>query len=131
MEHFSTEIDKLRIRRVIENLMRNAVEAMPLKGILTFRTRKEGELMVFEVEDTGLGISKDRLGTLFKPFQTTKETGTGLGLTYCKNTIEEHHGQIEVKSKVGSGTTFIIKIPIKKPVTEKDIPAAIPLANHK
>jgi PAS domain S-box-containing protein len=131
LEHFSVEIDKLRIRRVIENLMRNAFEAMPSKGILTFTTRKDGEFAVLEVEDTGIGISKEKLVTLFKPFQTTKETGTGLGLTYCKNTIDDHRGQIEVKSKVGSGTKFIIRIPIKKPTSSKDVQAAIPVVNHK
>jgi signal transduction histidine kinase len=129
LEHVNVEIDKLRIRRVIENLMRNAVEAIPSKGVLTFACRKEGEFMVLEVEDTGIGISKERLNTLFKPFQTTKITGTGLGLTYCKNTLEEHSGKIEVRSKVGSGTTFTIKIPIKKAMMSQDTPSAIPLVN--
>lgn len=129
LEHVNVEIDKLRIRRVIENLMRNAVEAMPLKGVLTFACRKEGEFVVLEVEDTGIGISKERLNTLFKPFQTTKATGTGLGLTYCKNTLDEHSGRIEVRSKVGSGTTFTIRIPIKKAMMSKDIQSAIPLIN--
>jgi PAS domain S-box-containing protein len=112
LNHVNVEVDKLRIRRVIENLLRNAVEAIDSKGCVTFTSRRDEDSVVIEVEDTGTGIEKSRLDTLFKPFQTTKASGTGLGLTYCKNTLDEHKGQISVKSKVGSGTTFTLKIPM-------------------
>jgi len=108
------EIDKLRIRRVIENLIRNAVDAMPSKGSLLITSCREGDKAVIEVKDTGVGIPKEMTDKLFKPFQTTKANGTGLGLHYCKNTMDEHGGDIEVKSKVGSGTTFTLRIPMKR-----------------
>jgi len=114
LDHFSIEIDKLRMRRAIENLVRNAIDAMPSKGTLSLTSRKEGEKGVIEVKDTGTGISKEMLGKLFIPFNTTKEKGTGLGLHYCKNTLEEHGGSIEVDSKVGSGTTFTLRIPLRQ-----------------
>lgn len=126
LKRVNVEIDRLRIRRVIENLLRNAIEAIESKGCITFTNRREGDYVVIDVEDTGCGIEKSRLETLFKPFQTTKTTGTGLGLNYCKNTLEEHHGLISVKSKIGSGTTFTLRIPIKKMVDGKDLVSSPP-----
>jgi signal transduction histidine kinase len=114
LQHFSIEIDRLRMRRAIENLIRNAIDAMPSKGTLLLTSRKEGEKGVIEVKDTGTGIPNEMLGKLFTPFNTTKEKGTGLGLHYCKNTLEEHGGSIEVNSKAGSGTTFILRIPLRQ-----------------
>jgi len=64
------------------------------------------------VSDTGIGIPEDVIQSLFKPFHTTKEGGLGLGLYYCKRTVEAHEGTIELDSEVGAGTTFTIKIPV-------------------
>ena len=114
LEHVFVELDRLRMRRAIENLIRNAVDAMPSNGFLLISSRKEGDKGVIEVKDSGVGIPKEVLSKLFTPFLTTKENGTGLGLHYCKNTLEDHGGSIEVKSKVGSGTTFTLKIPMKR-----------------
>ena len=127
LEHMMVELDALRIRRVIENLVRNAVDAMPSKGSLLIVSRKEGDQAVIEVKDSGVGIPKEISDKLFTPFQTTKANGTGLGLHYCKKTIEEHGGEIEVKSKIGSGTTFILRIPMKRKPIFKE--AWSPLVN--
>ncbi len=113
-------IDRLKIRRVLENLIRNACEAMPSKGKLIISNSVEGEELHIEVRDTGVGISKEKLDNLFKPFNTSKDRGMGLGLYFCKKTVEAHNGVIDVKSRVGSGTSFTIKIPFK--VSQKDVP---------
>ena len=123
LEHVFVEIDRLRMRRAIENLIRNAVDAMPSNGFLLISSRKEGDKGVIEVKDSGVGIPKEVLSKLFTPFLTTKENGTGLGLHYCKNTLEEHGGSIEVKSKVGSGTTFTLRIPMKRRLA---VPESVP-----
>jgi signal transduction histidine kinase len=67
-----------------------------------------------------VGISHETLENLFKPFQTTKEAGLGLGLTYCKQTVDEHKGTIDVTSEVGEGTTFTITLPLGR-ASEKGI----------
>jgi signal transduction histidine kinase len=125
LEHQMVKVDRLKIRRVIENLIRNAVEAMPKKGSLQISNRVEGEKLVIEVRDSGVGIPKERINSLFKPFNTTKENGTGLGLHYCKKTMEDHGGDIEVKSEVGSGTTIILKIPMTRRLSNVAVVSAV------
>ena len=121
----TVSFDRLKIRRVIENLIRNAVDAMPEKGNLYISNKIDADKVVIEVKDTGEGIPDDVLKGLFKPFHTTKVTGTGLGLYYCRNTLEAHEGSIEVKSKVGSGTTVILSIPMKYVGTDELIATVI------
>ncbi len=116
------EIDSLKIRRVIDNLVRNAIEAMPTGGMLTIETQSKGEAYAVIITDTGVGIPEVNLPSLFKPFYTTKEKGLGLGLAYSLKTVEAHGGIIEVDSKVGKGTEFRIllnKHPIVKTAEEK------------
>ena len=103
--------DRHRLRRVLENLIRNAVDAMPNQGQINIRNYLDNDQVLIEISDTGLGISDDVLRGLFKPFKTTKATGTGLGLYYCRKTIEDHGGSIEVHSEVNVGTTFTLTIP--------------------
>jgi PAS domain S-box-containing protein len=120
--------DKTQIQEVFLNIMLNAVEAMERGGILTIRTYSEkiteiearktdkfkiGEnVAVVEIKDTGKGIDDVGLDKLFEPFFTTKEEGVGLGLSICYGIIEKHGGVIEVQSKLGEGSTFIVKLPI-------------------
>jgi signal transduction histidine kinase len=94
---------------------------MPGKGELHISTRVEGDVLRIEVRDTGVGIPEEELDNLFKPFNTTKDKGMGLGLYFCKKTVDAHKGIIEVKSRVGKGTSFTIKIPFKAP--QKDTPS--------
>jgi signal transduction histidine kinase len=108
----SIVVDPTQIRRVIDNLLRNAVEAMPDGGKLTVSSEVQGDDIDLRVRDTGVGISEDELGNLFKPFHTTKSKGMGLGLVYCKRAVEAHGGSIVVESKVGVGTTFIVRLPM-------------------
>ncbi len=97
---------------VIENLCKNAVDAMEGAGTITLTILKEGARAVVEVADTGKGIRKKDIGNVFKPGFTTKKRGWGLGLSLAKRIVEEyHHGRIYVKkSELGVGTTFRIEL---------------------
>ena len=81
--------------------------------------RKKGETALVMVEDTGVGISDENLSKLFTPLFTTKAKGQGFGLPVCKRMVEAHDGNITVESKVGKGSTFTIKIPLRKEVSYK------------
>lgn len=102
---------------VMENLIKNAVDAMEGHGSLGVETLRDGSNAVIEVTDTGKGIARKNQKTVFNPGYTTKKRGWGLGLTLAKRIIEEyHHGRIFVKtSQPGVGTTFRIEIPISTP----------------
>ena len=97
---------------VIENLCKNAVDAMEGSGTITLFMQDEGECVAIEVSDTGKGIRKKDIGNVFKPGFTTKKRGWGLGLSLAKRIVEEYHrGKIYVKSsEVGRGTTFRIEL---------------------
>ena len=98
---------------VIENLCKNAVDAMEGKGIITLTLIEESQRVVIEVQDTGKGIKKKDLKSVFTPGFTTKKRGWGLGLSLAKRIVEEYHnGRIYVKSsELGKGTTFRIEMP--------------------
>ena len=115
--HFPEEDVIVRINAslfewVIENLCKNAVDAMEGAGTITLTILKEGARAVVEVADTGKGIRKKDIGNVFKPGFTTKKRGWGLGLSLAKRIVEEyHHGKIYVKkSELGVGTTFRIEL---------------------
>lgn len=99
---------------VIENLMKNGLDAMEGKGQLNIDIKNESTLVQIDVSDTGKGISKKNIAKVFKPGFTTKKRGWGLGLTLCKRIIEQYHkGELYVKySEPGKGTTF--RIVLKK-----------------
>ena len=98
---------------VVENLCKNAVDAMEGKGIITLTLQEEPGSVVIEVQDTGKGIRKKDLKNVFTPGFTTKKRGWGLGLSLARRIVEEYHrGRIFVKnSELGKGTTFRIEIP--------------------
>jgi len=96
------------IRQLILNLTRNGLEAMPAGGILKIRTSMEGNSIVLVVQDQGPGISPDIMTRLGTPFMTTKEGGTGLGLTTCYSIAEKHNAKISVESS-SSGTVFVVR----------------------
>lgn len=98
---------------VIENLCKNAVDAMEGTGALDVYLQEEDEFVFVEVKDTGKGIAKSNFNSVFKPGFTTKERGWGLGLSLAKRIVEEYHkGKIYVKeSELGVGTTFRIELP--------------------
>lgn len=99
---------------VMENLIKNAVDAMEGHGSITVDTRRDERWAVIDVTDTGKGISRKNLKTVFKPGYTTKKRGWGLGLALARRIIEEyHHGRIYVaQSEPGRGTTFTIRLPL-------------------
>ena len=104
--------DPGQMRQVLINLFKNALEAMPQGGLLTAGLKVRGDFLELTVEDTGQGISPDNLKLLFTPFFSTKQGGTGLGLTICRGLIEQHRGEISIDSKVGQGTTCLIRLPL-------------------
>ena len=106
------EADPDQLRRIFQNIALNGVQAMPKGGELTVSTRKDGDFVEAAFTDTGVGIPEKNMEKLFKPLFTTKAQGVGLGLAICKNLVENHNGRIAVKSKVGKGTTFTVKLPI-------------------
>jgi signal transduction histidine kinase len=116
---FSSEIkisnkimmDRSRILRVLNNLVKNAVEAMPNGGSIKIIGEKVENQTELKVIDTGNGIPENKLNNIFRPFQSTKEKGMGLGLPYCKDTMEQHGGNISVSSVFGKGTTFTLYFP--------------------
>jgi len=106
----SVEVDRTQIQKVIRNLLLNAVEAMGGKGYVSIRTWAEDGWVNLAVSDTGPGMERDFIETrLFRPFQTTKGKGLGLGLYHCKTIMEAHDGQIEVASEVAERTTFTLR----------------------
>ncbi|MBQ7462642.1 MAG: HAMP domain-containing histidine kinase [Bacteroidaceae bacterium] len=97
---------------VIENLCKNAIDAMEGKGSITITAKEEPTCISVEVSDTGKGIPKNRFSSVFAPGYTTKERGWGLGLSLAKRIVEEYHdGRIFVKnSELGKGTTFRVEL---------------------
>jgi signal transduction histidine kinase len=99
------------MRRVLDNLIGNAVEAMPGGGVLSVAAKRGRDGVVIEVSDTGVGISADAEAHMWEPFFTTKPKGFGLGLPFCRRAVEAHGGSINFKSNVGEGTTFTLRMP--------------------
>lgn len=97
---------------VIENLCKNAIDAMEGKGSIRLVAREEEDVFSIEVSDTGKGIAKNKMRTVFKAGYTTKARGWGLGLALCKRIVEQYHnGHVFVKnSELGRGTTFRIEL---------------------
>jgi len=102
-----------QIKQVFINIVKNAVEALPNGGNIRIAIqKKDGDKIDVSVKDDGVGISSDRLKKMGEPFYTTKEKGTGLGLTVCYRIVKRHHGEIEFESELGKGTTVLITLPI-------------------
>jgi PAS domain S-box-containing protein len=125
--------------KAVMNLLSNAAEAIPERGVVTISTRnqyldrpitgydhvKEGDYVVLEVSDTGRGISPGDMGRIFEPFYTKKNmgrSGTGLGLAVVWGTVKDHNGYIDVRSEEGSGTTFRLYFPVTREALTGDQP---------
>jgi signal transduction histidine kinase len=106
------EGDAAQLRDVFLNLAQNAIQAMPRGGRLTLACSAVANRRVsVRVEDTGVGIAPENLTKIFELYYTTKERGTGVGLSMVYRTIQIHNGDIDVESTVGVGTTFIVTLP--------------------
>lgn len=99
------------LKRILHNLVNNALQAMPDGGTLTLAASLSGGELRIEVRDTGVGMDEETLKRIFTPLFTTKAKGTGLGLAVCKRLVEGLGGRIEVKSSKGAGTTFMLVLP--------------------
>ena len=99
------------LHRAFQNLVLNALDAMPAGGTLTLRTADGQDAVRIEVADTGKGLTPEECSRLFTPYYTTKQLGTGLGLAIVQSVVSDHHGTISVSSEEGRGTTFRIELP--------------------
>lgn len=106
----SFDLDKFK--QAFMNIVLNAMDAMPEGGSLTIVTLRDSDDVRIDVSDTGGGISPEVLTRLFEPFFTTKPQGTGLGLANAKRVFEQHGGDIQIKSVIGSGTTVSLRMPL-------------------
>src|ERR1700732_1282366 len=99
------------LHKAFQNLVLNALDAMPAGGTLTLRTFERERNIRIEVADTGKGLTPEECSRLFTPYYTTKQQGTGLGLAIVQAVVSDHHGTISVSSEEGHGTTFRIELP--------------------
>ena len=99
------------LHRALQNLVLNAIDAMPQGGDLTIRTATLGDRIALSVSDTGSGLTQEECGRLFTPYYTTKQHGTGLGLAIVQSVVSDHGGKISVESTKEKGTTFRIELP--------------------
>jgi len=122
------------LHRAFQNLVLNALDAMPSGGTLTLRTAAHHGVVRIEVADTGKGLAPEEVSRLFTPYYTTKQQGTGLGLAIVQSVVSDHHGTILVSSEEGRGATFRIELPTTQPTAaganrpKPDAPATKPLS---
>ena len=120
------------LHRAFQNLVLNALDAMPAGGTLTLRTFERDRNIRIEVSDTGKGLTPEECSRLFTPYYTTKQLGTGLGLAIVQSVISDHHGTISVSSDEGRGTSFKIELPQRQAIQRlvpPEEPAATPKGN--
>jgi PAS domain S-box-containing protein len=114
------EADRAEMEQLFTNLISNAIKYNVKKGKVTITAGPSNHYLDIKIIDTGIGIEKENLSCIFDEFyrvcgpETRYVTGTGLGLSIVKRIVESHFGKIEVESKVGKGTTFTVKLPIKQ-----------------
>jgi signal transduction histidine kinase len=106
-----------QLNQVWMNILANAIQAMPNGGTLSLKTEPDGDRIRVSIKDTGIGMSDEVRTRIFEAFFTTKDVGegTGLGMSISASIIEKHHGQIDVESAVGKGSTFVITLPVTQP----------------
>lgn len=107
------QADEDMVLQALVNLMMNAVEASGAGHVVTVSVRWVADDVVFEVADTGRGIPTTDLETVFRPFYTTRHTGTGLGLPISRGVAEKHGGTLSLTSEVGRGTTAVMRLPLE------------------
>src|SRR6266705_852383 len=126
------EADPDLLHRALQNLILNALDAMPAGGTLTLRTSARDSGVRLEIADTGQGLAPEECSRLFTPYYTSKHHGTGLGLAIVQSVVSDHGGTISVSSDAGRGTTFRIDLPHRPPnrptAAKKETPAPPPQA---
>jgi signal transduction histidine kinase len=121
------QADAALLRCVLDNLILNAMDAMPSGGVLMLKTTSEKESVELEVSDTGTGLTPHECSRLFTPYYTTKQHATGLGLAITQSVVSDHGGRISVESEAGVGTSFHIHLPAKPPQRPITPPIARPV----
>lgn len=106
------EIDEKYLKQALLNIVKNAISAMPDGGTLTVSTQLKGDTVELRITDTGVGMSDEILNKIFEPYFTTKDFGSGIGLTLVYKVVKEHMGDITVTSQEGKGSTFAISFPV-------------------
>ena len=114
-EESQFEADAEQIKTCFSNLIINAVQAMPDGGALKIAVTSDDTRLQFKFQDSGCGIEADPIEQIFEPYYSTKETGIGLGLPLTKKLIEDHGGEIKVRSEADQGTTFTVTLPREAP----------------
>jgi two-component system sensor histidine kinase HydH len=104
-------VDRQQFRQAVWNLCLNAVQAMPDGGELRVTMAAAGARLVLRVNDTGEGIAAPDLGHIFEPFFSNKSGGSGLGLAMVHRIVQDHGGEIDVRSRPGTGSTFTVTLP--------------------
>jgi signal transduction histidine kinase len=112
------------LHKAFQNLVLNALDAMPAGGTLTLRTFEHERNIRLEVKDTGKGLTPEECSRLFTPYYTTKQQGTGLGLAIVQAVVSDHHGTISVTSDEGRGTSFRIDLPQRQAMQRTATPEA-------
>jgi signal transduction histidine kinase len=121
-EHLARpQADPILLRRALENLVLNSLDAMPAGGTLTVRTLQHNGSVRLEVTDTGAGLTPEECARLFTPYYTSKRHGTGLGLAIVQSVVSDHSGKIEVESAPGAGATFRIDLPIQQRALDRQV----------
>ena len=106
-------VDEMLLRQAVLNIVINSKEAMPGGGRLGISIRREGDWGVIAVSDTGVGIAPDQQDRIWRPFFSTKGTGSGLGLSITQRIVHKHGGTLACESEVGKGTTFTLRLPLR------------------
>jgi len=111
------DLDEKYMKQALINIIKNGVAAMNEGGTLTIVTREDHGYVHIDISDSGIGMNEEQLSKIFEPYYTTKEFGSGLGLTVVYKVVREHNGEVSVHSREEQGTTFTISLPI--PDSEK------------
>ncbi len=106
------QADPEQMKRALQNLVLNAMDAMPDGGTVRIRTRQYNSTVTLDVSDTGQGLTTEERDRLFTPYYTTKQHGTGLGLAIVQSVVSDHGGKISVESEPGRGSTFRMELPV-------------------
>jgi signal transduction histidine kinase len=101
------------LQQVVLNLTNNSIQAMPEGGTLMFRSCRENDSLVMEVEDSGIGIPVEHRRHLFDPFFTSRPNGSGLGLWVTYQLVQKMHGTIQVETEPGRGSLFRVRLPLE------------------
>ncbi len=107
------EVDRDQLKQVFYNIIKNAFQAMKSEGILRIRTDRDESFVSIAFADTGGGISPDHMSSIFQPYFTTKEKGSGLGLLIVRRIVRAHGGEIDLVSNAGIGLTLTIRLPFR------------------